>query len=119
MKCWKNHDRHDPIVELLRCSLVDSKDEGFLYAGFSKDLLKVGMTHRQCPLCRVIQQNLELKGLRYSPNAFQFERSMLDFLGDPIEGKEWYPKSKLKLLFEWGFLTPLSSIQEYIVKTSG
>lgn len=65
--------------------------EGFVYAGETKNgLVKVGKSIRQCPLCRMDQNDLGYLGLVWVPDASVFEQQLISAMGRPVKGEEWF-----------------------------
>lgn len=96
---------------------------GFVYAGISKNdgLLKVGMSHRQCPLCRMDQNRLTYKGLCWSLSAFEHEQRVLASLGDPVRGWEWFgdPDGRLEFMFRHHLLNDVAELNVTFAKMWG
>jgi len=87
---------------------------GFVYAGFSEcGLIKVGMTHQQCPFCRMEQNNLSPQGLVFSENVWFWEQEVIRVLGVPCRGREWFtePQGRLEWLVERNMIHKLIDVE--------
>lgn len=96
--CYHNFPHVQMSCQMAYSLAKDKRHAGFVYAGFTKSgLLKVGMTSKQCPFCRMDQQRLSYEGLVFSEKVFEHEASVIHECGTPIKGREWFDAAEPRL----------------------
>ena len=93
-----------------------AKGEGFVYAGETRDgLVKVGKSIRQCPLCRMDQNNLDYLGLVWCRDASAFEQRLITEMGVPAKGFEWFDDPfKIRELIDDGWLHDVEQLESRV-----
>lgn len=81
-------DNPGEMVTCERCDIEGTGHTQVVYVGaHPSGLIKVGCTNQLC----VRMRNLNLKLLDFVPGGFDLERRLIAALGDPVQGREWFP----------------------------
>ncbi len=111
-RCMSRHGQSDEFLDAmrqLRASAPNSIRSGWIYASVSVDgsLLKVGGTS-VCAWCRQAGHgNADLKAIAFSPNWRIGEEVILEAMGEPSRGREWFrrPSTRLAWLIAEGLIS--------------
>ena len=91
---------------------------GFVYAGRNRegDRLKVGLSWGQCVFCRMDQNEIRPEAILFTNDVQVWERIILQRLGDPSEGFEWFddPDRRLGFLCESGLMRSFWDVEEFL-----